>query len=525
MAETTGNSWSERTTIRFGVTFVANLLRAGLSFLAAIIVAKKLGASGYGDLSFLLGSFAAISRLLDLGSTPAFYTFLSRRSRKAPFFVVYTLWTFGVQFLGTLIVLWLFLPSRIVQQIWLGHPRGVVLLAFGASFLLSQGWGTVAQMGEAARKTLIVQIAASVQAVVHLLLIAGAVYLGELTPSVVLWLLIGEYVLLMIVLGPSLLRVNLDDGVKENDTYRGVVREFLVYCKPLIIYNVVAFLYVFADRWLLQKFGGATQQGLFAVGQQIVMISLIATTSIMQVLWKELAEALERGDRQRVRKLHTTVRRGLYFSGAWIGCLLIPHSRMILNWTVGPGYDAAWLTLSLMFLYPVHQSLGQTQGVLFQASGETRKYSEISILVMVISLPVTYLLLAPASAAVPGLGLGAVGLSIKMVTIQLLGVSLEAYVLSRINGWGYDYHYQAGVLAGLFCLGWLSKWSAGWALELIRLIKAPVAVVVLASLLYTVASLVVLYRVPSLIGLSRTQLSAMITGTARWLRLTAVAEA
>jgi len=48
---------TERVSIRFAASLVANLTRAGFSFAAGLLVARTLGAANYGDLNFLLGSF------------------------------------------------------------------------------------------------------------------------------------------------------------------------------------------------------------------------------------------------------------------------------------------------------------------------------------------------------------------------------------------------------------------------------------------------------------------------------------
>ena len=504
---------------RFGTTFVANLLRAGLSFASGIVIARGLGASGYGDLYFLLGSFAAISQLMEVGTSSAFYTFISQRGRGRLFFVLYLGWM-AFQFIATVLIVGLLLPSTMMEQIWVGHEGGIILLAFGASFMMTQVWKMVSQLGEAKRKTVIVQGAAVAQAVVHLLLVAAAAYWEWLTVQTVMLLLVGEYALLAVIFGPGLIRGNLTGQPDTSEMSRTVVGEFAVYCKPLVIYGWVGFLYIFADRWLLQQFGGAEQQGFFAVGQQFANISLIATTSILKVFWKEVAEAHGRQDDRRVQKLYTSVSRGLYFAGAWISCLFIPYSREILEWTLGPGYGAAWLCLALMFLYPVHQSLGQIQGTLFYASEKTKSYAKIGLLMMGISIPVTYVMLAPGSATAPGLGLGAVGLAVKMVVLQIIGVSLQAYVIARIYGWGYSYGYQGIVLALLLGLGWVCKWASGAMLGLAGFIGGPVGVMLLGGLLYTALSLTMLYRVPTLAGLTRGEIIWVVSRTTQWLRPT-----
>jgi O-antigen/teichoic acid export membrane protein len=512
-------STAERVIVRFGATFVANFIRAGLSFLTALVIARGLGASEYGNLNFLLGSFAAVSQLLEMGTSSAFYTFISRKRRGPKFFALYGGWMV-FQFIATVIIVGLLLPRGVIDRVWVGHDRGIVLLAFAASFLMTQAWGMLSQLGEAVRKTMIIQVALVSQAIGHLVLIAAAAYWGWLTVQTVMWLLIAEYILFVVVFGPRLMQANLSAGHEGREDVRMVAKEFTVYCTPLVIYGWVGFLYVFADRWLLQEFGGAQQQGFFAVGQQFANISLIATASILKVFWKEVAEARERQDHQRVRRLYDSLSRGLYFASAWISCLFIPYSREILKWTLGPSYEAAWLTLGLMFLYPIYQSLGQITGTFFYATGDTGRYAKVGLLMMGVSIPVTYLLLASPSAVVPGLGLAAVGLALKLVVLASIGVNLQVYLITKVNGWEFEYSYQVVVLACLLGLGWLCKWGAGQGLGISGLLHGgQVGVMILGGSLYAVLSLALLYRSPWLAGLTRNQILLAISSAARRLRL------
>ena len=74
--------------IRFAATLIVNILRGGFSFAGGILIARGLGASGYGDLSFLLGTFVAIGQLFDMGTSSAFYTLIARRKHSLEFIVL-----------------------------------------------------------------------------------------------------------------------------------------------------------------------------------------------------------------------------------------------------------------------------------------------------------------------------------------------------------------------------------------------------------------------------------------------------
>ncbi len=518
--DTANRPMRERIITRFGATFIASLLRTGLSFVSGVVIARGLGASRYGDLYFLLGSFTAVSQLLEMGTASAFYTFISRRRRGRIFFTLYLAWL-AFQFAATVLAIGLLLPPDVLKRVWVGHERSVVLLALGASFLMTQVWGLVSQLGEAARKTVFVQAVMVAQAAVHLALIGLAAWRGWLSIHTVMWLLVLEYALVAAVIGPRLVSANMGRPASA-ESPQSVAVEFAGYCRPLVIYSWVGFLYAFADRWLLQQFGGSVQQGFFAVAQQFANVSLIATTSILKVFWKEIAEAQEHEDHERVRYLYLSVLRSLYAVGAWLSCLAIPYTRELLGWLLGAGYEAAWFCLALMLLYPIHQSVGQISGTYLFATGETGSYTRIGLLMMALSIPVTYVLLALPSARVPGLGLGAVGLAVKMVVLQIVGVNLQTHAIARANGWAYSYGYQASVLGSLLGLAWASKWVSREVLGLLGAVH-PIGVLALGAFLYAGSSLIVIFRTPELIGIKRNELAALLQGMTQWLRPTAVA--
>jgi len=391
-----------------------------------------------------------------------------------------------------------------------------VLLAFGASFLMTQAWGVVSQLGEATRKTVMVQAAAVAQAAAHLTLVAAAVYWGWMTVPAVLWLLVGEYIVLAMILGPRLVRENLTSEPAKSDEFRTVAGEFAAYCKPLVVYGWVSFLYTFANRWLLQQFGGAEQQGFFAVGQQFANIGLIATMSILKVFWKEIAEAREREDKERIRRLYVQVTRGSYFCAAFVSCFMIPYSKEIVELFLGRAYLGAWPCLAVMLLYPVQQALGQTQGIFFYASRATGKITQIGISMMLLNIPITYLVLAPPTTSLPALNLGAVGLAAQMVVMAIVGINLQAYMISRTDGWTFEYAYQALILAPLLALSFSLKWVVSSGFHFFLVPASPILIPIGTLPLYVLGGLSILLLKPELGGMTREDERMLRSWLIRW---------
>ena len=496
--------WGKRSLkARFISTFITNILRAGLSFLTGLIIARTLGPSQYGHLSFLLGSFTALGSLVDMASSSAFYTFISQKQRGRQFFIYYTSWVLTQLFI--LLILVFLLPASFTQTIWLEHPKALILVALIASFAMNQLWRYVAQIGESIRDTVAVQIRNVALAAAYLACVAVLAGFHIVSVRTLLVLQFMLYLLFSALYAWRMYHGGILSGEEAEDV-RSILKEFKGYCSPLVISVGIGFLYSFADYWLLQKFGGPVQQGYYAIGARFAAVSLIATTSMLGVFWKEIAEAHSLEDMARVRLLYRRVSRSLYFIGAVISCIMIPFTREILAYLLGPSYEAAWVPLSLMFLYPIHQSTGQITGTMLLATARTKAQSLIDISFMAVSIPMAYMLLAPRSAMVPGLQLGAMGLALKMVGCQILGVNLKAFFVARHINAAFNWSHQIIVLLLLLPVGFLSKSLAHIILSLASLDGYIILGVVVSSILYLMSVTALMYYFPSLAGVDRDQI-------------------
>lgn len=483
--------------MRLATTAVSNVLRSGLSFVTGLIVARSLGAGGYGDLNFLLGSFTAFTFLLDMGTTVGFYTLISARKRPPSFFATYFAYTIGVQFLLTLGVIAWILPPRAIDAVWVHHPKQAVLLACAANFFVSQIFAAVLQLGEATRKTVIAQTASVCQAALHLVLIFGLSLTGLLTVKAVLLLLAIEMALVAVTVGPRLLRENISRDPADAMAPSDVVRLFAKFCAPLAVLGVVNSLYIFANRWLLQKYGGSVQQGYFAIGQQLATISFIAAASVLNVLWKEVSEANERGDHERVHHLYRQVRRSLFSLVAFLSCFFPLYSREILFVTVGRDYMKGALTVAILSIFPIHQAMGQLQSAMFYGTGETRAYGLYGVVSMLASIVPMYFVLASRDSVVPGLAMGSVGLAVVTVTTQFITVNAAGYLLAVRNRWKTAF-FLSEVALILLMLGIAAATRGLMALIVpdVSTTTSAVIVVVVGGVLYTLAAAVLAMTVP-----------------------------
>jgi O-antigen/teichoic acid export membrane protein len=437
-------------------SFFANIIKGVALFATSVFLARGLQPETYGIYAFLLAISISICLFLDMGTSKAFYTFISKKNQSKYFFVSYFLWVL-VQFLIAIFCIYIIVPDSWIDIIWKGNSRELSLLAFIAIFLQTRIWLVISQVGESLRETYKVQSLSVTIAVIHLTLIAVMYWLDVMMLDSIYYLIILEFIL---ATGVSYLILKINFS-QSKEVSKGYFKQYWVYCMPLIPYSWLGVLSEFTDKWLLQHYGGSIEQAYYHIAVQFALVSLLATTTIINILWKEVAEANENGDKQKIYQLYDKVIHILYVFSAIVSGFLIPWTSEILLLLFGSAYVDGVIVMSIMLLYPIHQSLGQIVGVMFMALEMTKDYVVINSVILLSGMVFSYLILAPSNAIVPGFGLASTGLALKMVLLQIIGVNLSMWWLAKSNKLPYNFLFQfLGILLFLI-LGYLVHFLIG----------------------------------------------------------------
>ncbi len=497
---------------RFLISVQANIIRSALVFVTVLIIARNLGPGEYGDYAFLLGSFTALNSLVDFGASRAFFSLMSQEFRGRSFILSYVAWQI-FQFILIVSVVGILLPEEWIDYVWLGKERNLVLLSFCAVFMHTSVWQTMTNIAESFRLTHKIQYLNIGIATANFCLVYVFWFFNSLTLEVVFGLVLFEYAIALVVAFKVLSLRSIAD---EPLNWKATFEEYKIFCIPLIFQGWLSFGYHFADRWLLQYYGGSQEQGFYSIGYRFSVISLLATMSILKIFWKEIAEAQQNSDLERIRKLYAKISRLLFVVGVVVSGFLIPWSADLVSITLGPAFLAGSLPLAIMFLYPLHQSLAQINGTMLLASSRTKLYLIITGIFMGVSIPVTYMVLAPETATIPGLSLGAVGMAIKMVVLQLIMVTVGSWWLAKINEWQFDWQYQLISVGSIFLVGWLSYELTFWlgtVLDIGLILRAVISLFVYAPVVG-----LIIWFFPELAGLTQQEIKSNASNILKFAR-------
>jgi hypothetical protein len=123
-----------------------------------------------------------------------------------------------------------------------------------------------------------------------------------------------------------------------------------------------------------------------------------------------------------------------------------------------------------------------------------------TLLLVLVSLPAAYFVLAPTTNRLPGLALASTGLAVKMVLVQVLMNNLQGWYICRSEGWRWPMAYQLLVPALLITLGFscdaVVSYLIPWQSTTVAFIRFGVGFGVYAGCVAAI-----LFRFPGIAGL------------------------
>lgn len=486
---------------RYIFKLMANLASVPVYLLMEALLPRALGPQMYGNYSFATNLFQQFSGFLDMGTSTCFYNALSRRQHETSLFSFYLrigLLTGMLMLAGGFVSLWAPVGKWLLPDI----PLWLAPLAAIWAFLTWAG-RVLRSTNDALGATIPSEIWRTTLSLAGVALIAG-LFLANLLDITTLFL--QQYLLLA---ATALAfwhvsrkhwqgrKIRLRIGRARTRKY---TREFLDYSHPLLVQALLSFIMLTAERWLLQWFDGSSQQGFYALSQKVSMACFLFVSAMTPLLMREFSMAWGRGDRAAMGSLLTRFAPCLYILAAYFSCFTMAEGQAVVEIFGGSEFLAATVPVQIMALYPLHQAYGQLASSVFHASGKTRVLRNMTACECGYGLIAAWLLLAPAHLC--GLNLGATGLAIKTVSVQLLSVNIYLWLASRFIPFAFWKNLRHQILS-LVILSFLAFGCRQITLELAFLDGHFLWRFLISGFIYTCSVFAAAAISPGLLGMSR----------------------
>ncbi len=498
---------------RYVSKLVTSLIGLPITLAVQALVPRMLGPAAYGNFSFLSTFFYQVVSFFDSGISSGFYSKLSQRSHEPGllrFFGGLAAIVSGLVILAVPIVFGLQLdkglwPGQEARYIWLAAIWGLLT------------WYTqiINKVMDAYGLTVSSEIFRFQQKVLSLGLILLMFWLQRFSLTefflyhyaTLVFLGIGWWSVLRRNGLALLPRVRLTLG-----EVKGYVHEFYDYSAPLLLFMFVGLINGVQDRWFLQSFAGSVEQGFYGLSYQIGALCFLVSGSMTQLFWREVAKAFGEHDLDKMRSMLKRYIPLLYAIAAFLAVFVTVQASKVTILVGGRDFQQAVLPISIMALYPMHQTYGQLSASFLLATERTRLYRNLGLGMMVVDLLFTFWLVAPTTLF--GLGLGATGLALKMVFVQFIGVNLQMWFICRslVLPFRYFFFHQIYSVMLLAGIAWLSATTVDLAVKNILLSF------VISGVIYTLVCTGLVFLLPPIVAMSRDELWHQLTSIWQSLR-------
>ena len=494
---------------RYAAKLSTNLVGMVVGLGAYVFISRGLGPSNLGDFSFLTRFFISLTPLFTLYTSNGFFTKLSQRQEDFSFVSFYFQFT-----LVSFVFLFLFVTvsglTDLDSVFWPGQDIKFVYMAciFG---VLTHCMDILTKTSDAYGLTVSTEIAKIGQKGIALALIASLYFMNQLTlfsfflyHFTILTLLVVTFLWIIKQKQPGF------PGKRHIDRkqIRSYGQELYSFSHPLVVYGIISMFSVILDRWLLQKFGGSFQQGLFSFSYQIGAISLIFTTAMTSLITREFSIVAGIHDLKAMKRLFRLYIPLLFSITAYFSCFASVQAAKIIHIFGGQEFDQAGTAFTIIALYPIHQTYGQLSASVFFASAQTKLYRNIGVIFVALGLAATYVVLAPKSML--GLNLGAAGLAAKFVGLQLFTTNVQLY----FNAKYLDLRLSKYVGHQILCVGllFITAYLSKFVVDSLDIFKGHIIIgFFISGVLYSALVVILLWFVPIIFGLSRENVKEIIT--------------
>jgi O-antigen/teichoic acid export membrane protein len=494
---------AERVGSRYAVTLGSQVVRLLLSLCSAAIVPRALGPAIYGNYSFLLSTATTLRSFVDNAAQQAFFTFSSREQATGSLTKLYTL-VLLAQFAIVLVLIGVAATTGTTGWLWPGQQPDQILLVTTLDWAIFLAL-SLQQLGDSKGFTVRPQLVGTAVALLALIGLIGLWSVDALNFYTFAGLNLAGAVLTCALLVYLLIIKRRDVFWTGDLQLQPHARRWWKFAKPLIPVQYYLLIVGFLGLYLIQRWYGSAEQGYYALALQWSALAMVFTNAALSIFWREIAHHTAAGDLRTASETYERFSRLLFFLVLVLSCWLSASSGPLVRIVAGGEFAAATAVLAVMAFYPVAQTLGQLGGASLKATERTAVYARWSVLISIPDVFLTYWLLAPATAPVPGLGLGAVGLALRTALYGLISVQVYDWLNRRYLGIGYAAALRARI-AALLAIGMTAIALVHWGTEWLESIGLDAWIALAGSTcVYGAAILLIAWRWPALAGVTPEQ--------------------
>lgn len=363
-------------------------MATGLNFLMSIVIGilvpRAIGPESYGDYSYIISTYAFLFQFLMFTSSTAYIYFLSHGKHKVE--DVNTFYMIFLAIISTLVLIIGLASANSefgTKYLWNNLDNQYLLylgLVFGIFISLQQ---RLIEFSDSTAQTVKSEKLKLISKFIMVITVVAFIYLDSLD---IYWFFILS--ILNVVLFFTLFFKHISFKVSSIDInkLKYIFDDFYIYLKPLIIFTLIAAIYSYLGKYVLQSSSGSVEQGYYNFAYQLALIPVTFISSIMAIYMSEMTKRFQADDIAGVKEIFVNNIFKIYAIHAFIAFFMFVNAKDIILLTVGEQFLGATGALQALSIFSLLHTFGMLSGNLFLSSGRNKQYSVINSITMVLGI-------------------------------------------------------------------------------------------------------------------------------------------
>jgi len=486
-----------------------NVIGGFINLFSIALIPRALGVINFGNFNFTTTIITQFLNLLEFRTSTCFYVKVAQRPKENKLVLFYSLFTMLLFLvLIGLITGIVFSPFR---KVVFQDQESVIIVYSLILVILTWVLELFVKIMDAHGATVPLEKMRIVNKVLGVLLLLVLLFSNRLDLHNYFYY---QYFLLLILLY-YLYRyskrnnyLTFESSLSKRD-FISYFKEFYSYSGPLGLYVILQFVHIAFDRWILQYYGGGFQQGIYSFSFAISSVCLLFTVTMIPLFTRELSEAASENSIEKMAKLYRLFVPMLYAITGYFCCFIFVESKSIIQLFGGTEYETAELTLKILSFYPLISVYSNLNGSVIYANGRTSFVLKLALIFTPLSMITTWLLL---NNGYWGFNLGAEGLAVKEIILELISVVIFVYVNTdflKLRFRNYLVHMIFSMLPFII-FAYSAHFIVRWICNGFNFSSNTIILFFISGVVYSLFSLLIVWIYPMVFGLSRKDISSQI---------------
>ncbi len=497
----------DKFTKRYIIKLSSSIIIVILNLVVQLLLPRTFSLEEYGFYSYNLNMFTSIIAITNLSTTNAMVSKFSKRNEEIGIVIFYLkFWLFLSMVLNIGVI---FLYSLGPLKETFAHQTLIIVLMSMEVAIVTRLLGDCIGIFDAmtiSRYPAVMQIASKV--VLCIIVLAGY-FLGTLN----LLFFYGSQLLVTLLIVLIMLKKIYAEQHRQfpvviDRGYRFYLKEYYIFCKPLVLSGIISQILVIFMNWALMKWSGVTEQAMFGAAWQLNSLVGYVFTPYADLSRREFA-VLVKDTKQLKHRFEQALKIVM-----WLTCYFTLFIGFSTDWILpiiyGDKYRGAEMATLFIMFYTIYQAWGQICGSFFLATEQTRIHAITGVIGQMASVGCVLLFQIPNP--IWNNGLGAIGIALVYLIPNIISVTISIAVISYLSGMSFIKNESiqiapiliCGVLAYFLNLGLNSIWNT-------NSLPGLMYKILISGSLYTIVIAGIIWLCPGFVGLSRKHIKELMT--------------